>query len=120
PSLLSPKGEDIRVRLVNSNNAEPMEGIPIRIYLGRDRENGFKEQWTDADGTTVFHLPPPVEEWITPAVASYLVWPSCSPYEKCDFATSEVVQHGVVALNVCAPKGKLKRQIVPHPGEVVI
>jgi hypothetical protein len=110
---------DIRVRLVNTEDGKPMKGQPIILYLGRDH-SAHLEQRTDGDGVAAFHLTDPATDWLTPGDASYGIHYNCSPYQKCTFPTAEVLQRGVVALNVCSPRDKLKGKVAAKPGEIVI
>jgi hypothetical protein len=109
---------EIHVRLVNTLTGKPMNDQPIVLYLGRD-DKAVLHQTTDEDGVAVFHMPTPIPDWINPAEASYTLY-HCSPYQKTRFPIAEVLQRGVVALNTCDPKGKLKGKVQAMPGEVVV
>lgn len=115
----STQSADIRVRLLNSNNGKPMSGQTIWIYLGWDHATHAPAQRTDEDGVTVFHLQPPVPKWINAVAGSQTIW-HCTEIEKNNFATSDVLEHGIVALNKCDPKGKRTGKIVAKPGEVIL
>jgi len=111
--------EDIRIRLVNGQTGEPMKGPqPIVLYLGRDERTVLHET-TDGDGVAVFHMPGPIVDWVNLGEASYTLY-HCSPYRKNTFKTREILQRGVIVLNVCDAKGKLKGKVEAKPGEVVI
>lgn len=109
---------EIVVRLVNSNTAEPMNGKPIVVYLGRDKSSHLPEVFTNKQGRAAIELPPGTE-WITVAESSQTVW-HCSPFEKSTFATSDILEYGVVAVNTCDRKGKLKGKLTAKPGEVIV
>jgi hypothetical protein len=105
PSFCS--AQELHVRLINSNNGQPMAGLPIDLYLGRD-DRSYLEQTTGSDGVAIFKLPSPVVDWINVRDISQTIW-HCSPYPKTTFRTSEILEHGVVALNTCDKKGKGSR-----------
>ena len=115
----STQSVDIRVRLFNSNNGKPMSGQTIWIYLGWDHAAHTPEQRTDENGATVFHLQPPVPKWINAVTGSQTIW-HCTDIEKNTFATSDVLEHGMVALNKCDLKGKRTGKISAKPGEVIL
>jgi len=111
--------EDIRVRLVNGQTGEPVRGPqPVVLYLGRNH-SAFLDGTTDIDGVAVFHLPDPLAEWITAGQDSQILY-HCSPYQKNTFKTAEILSRGVIALNVCDSKGKLKGKVDAKPGDLVI
>jgi hypothetical protein len=111
--------EDIRIRLVNAQTGEPEKGLQsIGLYPGRD-QSGFLRETTDMNGIAVFRLPSPLVEWVTASESSRTLY-QCSPYQKNTFKTAEILRRGVIALNVCDAKGKLKGEVEAKPGEVIV
>jgi hypothetical protein len=110
---------EIRVRLLNSNNGKPMGSQPIKVRFGRDLATCLPEQRTDDNGVADFHLEAPVSKWINVTEVSETIW-HCEEIEKNTFITSDVLEHGIVALNKCDPKGKRTGKIAAQPGEVIL
>jgi hypothetical protein len=115
--------EDLRVRLIDTRNGEPMKGQRIVVYLGSvvDGVPTPPVRWgtTGPDGTAVLNLPAPTVEWITIGDASGTLY-HCSPFRESAFSTAQVFRDGGVAPNQCRLSRKLKEAIKAKPGEVIL
>jgi hypothetical protein len=96
-----------------------MSGQPVVVILGRDQRTWLPEKLTGQDGVAVFHLQPPVAEWINVREVSERIW-NCQVAAKNTFATADVLANGARALNICDKKGKVTGKITAQPGEVVL
>jgi len=93
--------------------------MPTVSRVGNSQCCAGQAKATAYSGLTIFHLPLPVPQWINVAEVSCMIW-DCSDFEKSNFATSEVLERGIVAFDRCDQKGKRTGKIVAKPGEVIL
>jgi len=111
------KAVEITVRVINSNNGEPMGGVRVVAILGRDLDRDLPEVTTRGDGLAVIRLPAGTD-WVTVGMSQGF-W-QCTPWTKTTLAVRDILAHGVVGINTCRMKDKIKGKFVPKPGEVII
>jgi len=111
---------DIRVRLVDYCNGEPVTRIVVA--LGTTNEDGNSKPGplptatTDSRGIAVFHLPKPIARKLYP------VWPPNYEFSSCGWdltLTQLILSTGVVDPRSCG-NDEIRSAMVPKPGELVV
>ncbi len=112
---------EVKLRLVNGKTGGPIPDWEVVLRLRHDPPlNGeppitLMRAKTSADGVAEFRLSEPL-----PKTLAFGAWDLIACSHGPPHPTNDVLEHGVVAENLCDKKGRLKGKIVAKPGEVVI
>lgn len=108
----------VSVRLIDIASGRGVRNVRVWLYLGDPRPHGapYLEERTGEYGTAVFHLNPPLPDQL-------LVYDEVDRIRSCSHGllrTKLVIHNGVVADNVCDPKGKRNIRLEAKPGEIIV
>ena len=108
----------ISVRLIDNASGRGVQNVRVWLYLGDPRPHGapYLEERTGEHGTAVFRLNPPLPDQL-------LVYDEVDRIRSCSHGilrTKLVIYNGVVADNVCDPKGKWNSRFEAKPGEIIV
>jgi len=113
----------ITARLLNGKTDLPMPNKQVVAWINIKPTPRTFEGRTDREGVALIHLPEDQSiDTITVSEATYHQLISCTHWDWQDnqFPFKTVLESGVVAVNTCDPKGKLKPSPTAKPAEIVI
>jgi len=120
-SGLQARDYEVKLRLLNGKTGQPIANREVHLWLiyqppgPRGLETELMRGRTSADGVANFWISEPLPKDFAFGGDSDLLTCSSGPPIPAD----KLLQHGVVAKNLCDKKGKLKGKIVAKPGEAV-
>jgi uncharacterized protein len=110
--------QKVRVKVLDVKSGKPLSDtrIALAMFDGPLIPRGIRNGVADSDGTVVFQLPDKVPERIGPGFVPGYVG-NCSEVQ---FATTRVLDQGVIGKNYCKMPFQPKDPIVVKSGDIII
>jgi hypothetical protein len=113
---------DLTVRLLDGRTGAAMPDKPVVVWINLSPPRMFEGR-TGPDGVALVHVPEDQPfRTVTVAESSYYGVIPCvhRSWRENEFQYEDVLGSGVIAVNACDPKGRLKPTLTTRPREVVI
>lgn len=115
------EAQDITVRVISAKNGRPIVEAHIQLYIAQPGPPPAiilnRWQYTDASGSTLFHVSAPIQ-----LSASIFVGGLVDTCATATYRAKEVLQTGVAIADtkICPHRPVKKFLVRPRPGEIVV